>query len=138
MPQRLTVAGEATARSCTSKMRFMEELIWMISPAAQQQEAVMFAWLKAGSREGTARHDMSPESCDVIYAWHLFAAFACSLGGGGVAASSSGSLEGAAAATGCTLSSSGVGRSPELRHSFLLSSRTVFMFSLQHNSSSEG
>jgi hypothetical protein len=33
MPQRLTVAGEAAARSCTSKIMFMEALIWMISPA---------------------------------------------------------------------------------------------------------
>ena len=32
MPQRDTVAGEATARSWTSKIMFMLALIWMISP----------------------------------------------------------------------------------------------------------
>ena len=32
MPQRLTVAGDATARSCTSKIMFMRPCIAMISP----------------------------------------------------------------------------------------------------------
>ena len=32
MPHRLTVAGEATARSSTSNIMVMESLSWMISP----------------------------------------------------------------------------------------------------------
>lgn len=36
MPQRETVAGEATARSATSKIMFMLLDIWMISPATQR------------------------------------------------------------------------------------------------------
>ena len=32
MPQRLTVAGEATARSSTSNIMVMESVSWMISP----------------------------------------------------------------------------------------------------------
>ena len=36
MPHRLTVAGEATARSWTSKIMFMVDDIWMISPLMRQ------------------------------------------------------------------------------------------------------
>jgi hypothetical protein len=36
MPQRETVAGEATARSIGSKIKFMRSLIAMISPLTRQ------------------------------------------------------------------------------------------------------
>ena len=43
MPQRDTVAGEATARSATSKIMFMEGLIEMISPA--KWEEMSYDWI---------------------------------------------------------------------------------------------
>lgn len=87
MPQRLTVAGLATARSETSKMRFMAADIWMISPAA-----------------GNCSHNDSYTVCvSVAHSQPL---------------------------ANSTLGVADMPHAPLLRQSFLLSSRTVFMFSI--------
>jgi hypothetical protein len=46
------VAGEATARSCTSKIMFMVLLIWMISPELRQSFLLSSSTAGRGVREG--------------------------------------------------------------------------------------
>jgi hypothetical protein len=46
MPHRDTVAGEATARSATSKIMFMDALMEMISPANMHKRFHTFLELK--------------------------------------------------------------------------------------------
>ena len=63
MPQRLTVAGEATARSSTSNIMVMDSVSWMISPLTRHSFLLSSRTCAGGRGRGLVMKWSEGRSC---------------------------------------------------------------------------